>query len=303
MATVAVSATRSSASFMAWLAVATTIVLWAAAFPAIRAGLEGFTPLGLAALRFALASVLLFVMAVMTGLRLPGRPDMARLFLAGAVGIAGYNILLNYGQVTVSAGAAAFLINTHPIVAALLGTLFLKEHLRAWGWVGIAVSFVGVATIALGRSGGGGLAIDRGTLAILAAAVCFALHFVIQKPLLARYSAFHVATWMIWSGTLLLLPFLPEAIRSLPGAAERPIVAVVFLAVGPAALAYVVWAYALARFPVGRAATFLYLVSPTSLLVAYVWLGEVPTIATLIGGVFALVGVAIVNTLGRGPKP
>ncbi|RVD37580.1 EamA/RhaT family transporter, partial [Mesorhizobium sp. M4A.F.Ca.ET.020.02.1.1] len=39
------------------IAVALTVVGWASAFPAIRAGLEAFQPLELGALRFAIAAV------------------------------------------------------------------------------------------------------------------------------------------------------------------------------------------------------------------------------------------------------
>jgi drug/metabolite transporter (DMT)-like permease len=283
------------------LAVGATIILWASAFPAIRAGLESFSPLALAALRFAAASAVLAVIAPLAGIGLPAGADWPRVLLAGAVGIAGYNILLNYGQTTVAAGPAAFLINTHPIIAALLGTAFLGERLRPWGWIGIAISFAGVGVIAMERSGGA-LALERGTIFVLAAAFCFALHFVIQKPLLTRYSALQVATWMIWSGTALLTPFLPQALESVSAASPRSLGATVFLAVGPAVLAYFAWAYALARFPVSRAAAFLYLVVPTTLVIAYLWLGEVPTAGTLGGGALALSGVIVVNTLGRAPR-
>ncbi|MCC2667478.1 MAG: eamA, partial [Gammaproteobacteria bacterium] len=39
------------------LALLTTVVLWASAFVAIRAGLQGYSPGGLALLRFLIASV------------------------------------------------------------------------------------------------------------------------------------------------------------------------------------------------------------------------------------------------------
>ena len=49
------------------------------------------------------------------------------------------------------------------------------------------------------------------------------------------------------------------------------------------------------RLPAARATNFLYIVSPTAVLIGYFWLGEVPTLMGIVGGVLALGGVAIVN--------
>ena len=162
-----------------------TVLLWSSAFPAIRVGLEGFTPYGLAAVRFALASAVLLVLALATKPGLPRSPDIPRVVFAGGLGIAAYNILLNLGEVTVSAGTTSILVNIHPIVAALAGLILLRERLGVWGWFGIAAAFAGVATIAMTRHGTSALQFEAGALYVLAAAVCFGLHFVVQKPLLA----------------------------------------------------------------------------------------------------------------------
>ena len=275
-----------------------TVLLWAAAFPAIAIALRGFSPAPLAAVRFLAASLALLAIARLFGLGLPGRRDLPRLAAVGLIGIAAYNLLLNLGQTTVSAGVTVLLININPIFAAILARLLLGERLRAIGWAGILIAFAGAALIALSRNGWS-LRFDPGALYIVAAAICFALQWVLQKPLLARHRPLAVAIWVIWCGTLLLLPFLPAGLRQLAAAPAEAVAATVFLALGPAALAYAVWAYTLAHFPVARATSFLYLVPPVSLLIAWLLLGEIPGIWTLVGGALTLSGVIIVNTLGR----
>ena len=52
---------------------------------------------------------------------------------------------------------------------------------------------------------------------------------------------------------------------------------------------------ALSRLPAARASNFLYLVSPTSALIGFFWLGEVPTPLGILGGALALGGVIVVN--------
>jgi drug/metabolite transporter (DMT)-like permease len=246
--------------------------------------------------RFAIASLALAGYVAFTRPSLPKLADFPRIMLAGACGIAAYNLLLNSGEQVVDAGTASFLINTAPIFAALLGAAFLEERLRFAGWVGSAISFIGVAFIA---TGGGMPGFGKGAMLVLAAAMCQALQFLLQKPLLRTYGALPVTAYFIWCGTLLLLPFLPAAIGSLPSANNAAIASVVYLALGPAAISYVAWSYVLSRLPVSRAASYLYLVPLVASLIAWLWLDEMPALSTVIGGTAALFGVILVNTLGR----
>lgn len=132
-------------------ALAFTLVLWASAFAGIRAGLEGYGPAHLALLRFLVASSTLVVYAALARVRPPRRADLGRIALLGFLGITVYHVALNYGELTVSAGAASLLIASGPIFTALLAVFFLGERLTPLGWAGIGLGFAGVALIALGR--------------------------------------------------------------------------------------------------------------------------------------------------------
>ncbi|WP_203076048.1 DMT family transporter [Falsiroseomonas ponticola] len=287
-----------AAGATAFACVAVTVLLWASAFPSIRAALQAFPPAELAALRFAVASLALGLHLAWARPALPGRADLPRILAAGGLGIAAYNLLLNSGSRVVDAGTASFLVNTAPVFAAILGAALLGERLRPWGWVGIGLSVAGVALIAAGR---GEMGFGAGALLVLAAALCQAAQFVLQKPLLARRGALPVTACLLWAGTAMLLPFLPGALATAASAPAEALGAVIFLGLGPAALAYVAWSHALSRLPVGRAASFLYLVPPVATLIAWAWLGEAPGWGALAGGAVALAGVVLVNTIGRAP--
>lgn len=283
----------------AGIAIATTLLLWASAFAGIRAALQGYGPGQLALLRFLIASAVLAAYGAAIRMRLPARRDLPGIALMGFLGITVYQVALNYGEVTVSAGSASFLVSSAPVLTAVFAAVFLGERLRLWGWLGIAIAFAGVALIALGEGEGDGLCLNHGALLVLLAAVATSFYFVIQKRFLRRYSALEITTYGIWVGTVPMLVFLPGLLEQAPRAPAAATWAVVYLGVFPAAIAYVTWAYALSRAPAGRAASFLFLSPLLATAIAWAWLGETPAPTAFAGGLLALAGVVLVNTRGR----
>ena len=275
------------------VALAVTIVGWASAFPGIRAGLAAFGPLELGALRFAIAAV---PAALFLAVRRPARPrraDWWRLAFGGVVFVALYTAVLNIGETTVSAGAAAFIINVSPILTALMAMPLLGERFSTWGWIGTVLSFAGIGIIAMGE--GQGFHINAGALLVLVAALCSSLNAIVQKPLFTRHNPLDVAASNMVLGALCLSPFLPAALAQARTADAAGLGAVAYLGIVPSLIAYAAWAVALSRLPASRAMNFLYVVSPTAVLIGYFWLGEVPTPMGIAGGALALGGVAVVN--------
>jgi drug/metabolite transporter (DMT)-like permease len=279
-----------------------TVVFWASAFAGIRVGLQGYPPAYLAIFRFVIASAVLAIYAAVSHFRLPQRRDLPGIALASLLGITFYNIALNYGETKVPAGTASLLIASTPIWTALFASLALKERLRVWGWVGIFVSFLGAGIIAL--SEGHGVHFSKHALIIMAAACCSAIYIVMQKHYLGRYSALEFTAYSIWMGTLLMLPFGRGTIHTLLTAPMQSTLAVIYLGICPAAVAYLAWGYVLSHASASRTVSLLYLIPVFAIFIAWIWLREIPEPLSLLGGALALAGVLVVNLLGRGtPAP
>lgn len=274
------------------LALTATVVLWASAFPAIRVGLPGLGVAGLSVWRLVVASLALLLIAPLVKVRPPARRDLLLVLLTGFAGMAAYQVLLNWGEVHVAAGTASLLVAIAPVFSILLSAAFLHTRLTSRTIGGTVVALAGAALVSVA---GGVAHLSLGAVVVLAAAFAQGTYHMAIKPLLSRYTGFEVACYAMWSGTLLLLPLLPNAIRGLPDASPSAIASAVYLGLLPSALGFVTWSYAVARLPVAQSTAALYLVPPVAVVVAFLWLGERPSPLELLGGVIGIAGVVIIH--------
>ncbi|MFI5411373.1 DMT family transporter [Kaistia sp. UC242_56] len=288
---------RRGGDLVGFAAIATTIIGWASAFAAIRVGLTALTPVELAAARYLAAAVPAGLYLLIARPPLPSLRDFLRLIVIGVLFIAAYAVLLNTGEQTIAAGPASFIIQINPIIVALIAMPLLGERFGLGGWVGTLVSFLGVGLIAYGS--GDGLGLNIGALLILGAALCTSVSTILQKPLLARMPALAVTAWVLLLGSLPLTPAIPDTLAALKLAPPAVLWSIAYLVVLPTVVGYLTWAIALKRFPASRASNFLYCIAPTATLIGYLWLGEVPSLISLLGGAMAIGGVVIVNLTRR----
>lgn len=278
-------------------AIAITLFLWGASFAAIEIGLEGYEPGALALLRFLIGSAALLVNAVVIRMPLPARRDLPAIAVLGLTGITIYHVAQNAGQQTVTAGTASFLLASVPVFTALLALIVLRERLNHWGWLGIGISFVGVALIAF--STGDALILAPGALLILLAAISNSIYFVLQKPYLTRYTGLQLTTYTIWAGTFFMLIYVPGLIQQIQTAPSDASLAALYLGIFPTTVGYVLWTTALSRISVTTLTSAINLLPILSVLIAWIWIGEIPTLLAIIGGLVTIVGVILLTLRGK----
>jgi drug/metabolite transporter (DMT)-like permease len=272
------------------------VVLWASAFPAIRVAAPELGVISLSVARLVIAAVVLLIAAPLFKVRVPAARDLPLILGCGFFGMAAYQILLNWGELSIPAGTASIIVAAAPLVSVVIAAIFLGERLSWLKIVGSAVAISGVAMVCLSRSG---LSFSAAVWILVGAMVVQGIYHPLTKPLLKKYSGLEVATYAMVGGTVMLLPALPFGWADMISATASAWGAVLYLGLVPSALAFVLWGYAVARLPVAASTSLLYLVPPFAVVIAYFWLGEIPYVSVLLGGLVVILGVVVVSSGDR----
>jgi drug/metabolite transporter (DMT)-like permease len=289
----------SSATIRLMIAQIIMITLWGSAFAGIRTGLRGFSPEHLALLRLVSGSILLLIYAWWKRLQLPKIKDMPILLLLGFLGFAVYQTSLNIGEKTVSAGAASLIVSLTPIFSGLFSLLYLKKKQRKRMWVGSVIGFIGVVFITAGTDGR--IRLDAGIPWVLLASLSESAYFILQEKYIKKYGFVPLTAYTIWAAALCMLIYLPGLKEEFIRAPFAAVASTVYLGIFPTVIAYMALAYITSKTGASEAAISLYLTPAAAFLIAWLWLGEVPALPVIFGGIITLAGVTI-SHLSHGRK-
>ncbi|EUQ64412.1 TPA: DMT family transporter [Staphylococcus aureus] len=271
-----------------------TIILWGSAFPMIKIALNDFSAESLSAFRLILATIILLPFVIIKKLPTPELRDIPVIFILGFCGFVIYHTALNFGEALISAGISGILVSTTPIFSSALAYIFLKEHFSKWNWLSSLVAFIGISIISISKDDYTTINV-LGVFIILLASFSESLYFTFQKKYIEKYGFIAFTLYTIMASSPFMLIFIPEIINDIHGATFTSIVSVLYLAIFPTIIPYVLLAYIVKSVGVSDATMSLYLTPIVSLLLFYLLLDELPTTLAIIGGIITLLGVSLSN--------
>ncbi|HCX9563200.1 TPA: DMT family transporter [Staphylococcus aureus] len=271
-----------------------TIILWGSALPMIKIALNDFSAESLSAFRLILATIILLPFVIIKKLPTPELRDIPVIFILGFCGFVIYHTALNFGETLISAGISGILVSTTPIFSSALAYIFLKEHFSKWNWLSSLVAFIGISIISISKDDYTTINV-LGVFIILLASFSESLYFTFQKKYIEKYGFIAFTLYTIMASSPFMLIFIPEIINDIHGATFTSIVSVLYLAIFPTIIPYVLLAYIVKSVGVSDATMSLYLTPIVSLLLSYLLLDELPTTLAIIGGIITLLGVSLSN--------
>ena len=180
--------------------------IWGGAFTLIRNAVPALGPLGLSAVRLALAAVIMLAYLTAKGVRVLWRRDWKPISVIGCFGAALPFPLFAYGATQWPAGVLAVINATVPLWGALIARLWLGSRITPAAGLGLAFGIGGVVLL----TGAGSAPLPAGGLgalaAALAASLCFAVSGVATKALGASVPAATLGTGVLIVGAAFNIP-------------------------------------------------------------------------------------------------
>ena len=277
------------------------VVLWALNLTLTRYILtHGFEPLPYATVRYGLAALVFLGITVVAERSLHVARSDWLLVAAATLALWLNQLSFVFAVDATTASTIGLILGATPIFAALLGLALGTEKLHGRFWLGAAVSFAGVALVALGTGGeieGG----PEGVALGVATAATWAAYSVAIAPLMARYSPYRISALVLSLGWLLI------AVTGARSTADQSFdlgwevwALLVVATLGPLVTTNVLWFRSLDRIGPARATLAANLQPFVAVVFALVLLSEPMTLPQVAGGV--LIGAGIVLARRRRPR-
>lgn len=273
--------------------------IWGVNFVVSKIALRFFPALILAPLRMIVAAILLIPVFAWELKRRPGWDslpswrEMPLLTVIGLIGVGINQVAFMTGVQRTSVGHAALLIALTPMLVLLMAWLRGQEVLSPGKIFGMATAVGGVAILNFGPGARLSGATLLGDSLVFLAALAFAFFAVASKEATALHGGLTVTTVSHIVSSFVILPFLAWTARGFEFAAVTPAgwTVLVYLAVFPSIVCYLIFYFALHFIPASEVASFSYL-QPWIAALTGLWILGEPLTGTLVaGGVLILFGV------------
>jgi drug/metabolite transporter (DMT)-like permease len=276
--------------------------IWGTTWLGIKVSMLYMHPLQAAGLRFAIAGLLMYAVALVTGKALPPRALPWKVVGVFAACLFGLNYILTYTAEThVSSGLTAVLFGVLPFFMFGLGHYLINERTSALTWIGAVIAFAGVAVISLQAD-------MRGSLWYALAAVGAAFSSAFANVYAKRHS--HHDPLVTLPPSMLLAGVVVAAI----GFSTEPIDvhrafslpswgALLYLAIAGSGIAFFVNLWLLARIRAWIVGMSSLIIPVIAVAVGVIFGGESFGIRELLGAALVIAGVWLALSRASGEQP
>ena len=271
------------------------VLLWSTGYIGSKLGVPYAEPFTFLALRFALAAILLALIAWAFGAPWPRGRNWGHSMVVGVlihgVYLGGVFWAIDRGM---PAGVSALIVGLQPLMTAMLAGALLGERVTAWHWAGLALGLLGLGLV-LGPKldlAGSGItastiaAVAIGTLSITLGTI-YQKRFAVEAGLRAG-GALQFAGAFLFSGIVALLFERGEIAWTAPFLFALAWLVIV-LSLGAIALLMLL----IRHGAVSKVATVFYLTAPTTALMGWAMFGETLSLVQLLGMALTVVAVAV----------
>lgn len=269
-------------------------LIWGFNFVVMKSANGAFPPVLFAGFRFFVGGAVLFFVVYLKKIPLPTKKNLKWFILCGILQTTYFNLAIQISLNYISAGLVSVLTYSMPLFFCILAHFFIPgERLTLRKMIGIIVGIMGLF-FALNITQLDG---DLWALILaLTSAIAWAISNLIIKKKLQDCDKIQFTAWQMAVGAaaLFLYSFCFEN-----GQSQWSVMSVgyiLFSGIIASALAFVLWSDILTKVKASKASISLLLVPIVGIISSYLFLHESLKISTLIGVLFVLLGIWIVNS-------
>lgn len=268
-----------------------TTFLMGSSFSVVKMGLPYSSPLLLAALRFILAGIIMAVIVI--ALKRPHptfKKHWIKMLMIGAFQTAGVMGCIFLSLRTIKASESSILTFTNPLLVVIFSTIFLQTRYKFYQWIGVLLGLVGVS-ITMGAQ----IEFKIGILFGIFSAVFWAFSTLLAKKWGESFDTWVLSAYqMLFGGLLLLLSsFILETPFFILN--SHSLFILLWLSIMSSIVQFAVWYYLLQKGDPGKTSAFLFLAPFFGVLSGWLLLGERLYPSLIIGGLFIIFGIYLVN--------
>ncbi|CAN5581063.1 hypothetical protein BH09CHL1_BH09CHL1_16500 [soil metagenome] len=273
------------------------VAIWSSAGPVIKYALDDFPALAYTAYRPLLAALLLVGFFLARGQSLAvAREDRPRLLIAGVAGMGLSQMLYVVGLARTSVTHSAVILTMSPLIAVLFSAVVFRHLPDRRSFLGLIGGFAGVSLLILSGDSGGDASL-LGDVLTFAGASAWIIATTVPAPLVSKYGATHVTTWLLFGVIIVTLPIgameIGDTLRNPPPIAAW--LSLIYNTVFGMILATILWQKAVQVGGSARTLVYLYLEPIGSIALAALFLGERLDAVQAIGAAIALGGMMLVR--------
>lgn len=196
------------------------------------------------------------------------KKDLGILALCGLLGVATNQLLFFHGLNLTSPIDASIIITSIPVMVLVFSALVLKEKITTSKLIGLGIGGLGAVLLVWYGKNSGGTSSLLGNVFIFINACSYALYLVFVKPLMAKYNAITIISWVFLFGFIWMFPFGIQdvLITNFEAFTLQTYLAVTFVIIGTTFLAYLFNIYALKFVSPSVTSSYVYLQPVVSFL-------------------------------------
>lgn len=257
---------------------------------AVRFTVAELAPFWGAAIRFSVAALLFWLIALVRRRSLPRGADLWATVLYGLIGFGFVYAFIYWGLRTVPAGMAQIILALAPLFTFGLSLL---QRLERFHWRGLAGALIAVAGIVLSfREGVTGNIPLLPMLAVVAAAACIAESSIVLKRARTRPDPVAANAIGMTAGAIFLLILSRVSAETwVWPQLTATWISILYLVVIGSMLVFALFVYVLARWTASAASYQLVLMPFVTVVLGALLRGETVNPLLLVGGALVLIGV------------